>query len=217
VRSILSVPLWAGGASVGALTVYSTEPTAFDGPAEHLLQRFARPVAILLANSQSQSDPREMNAQLTDVLQNRDVIARAQGLLLERGAADDAAAFGSLVGTSQRADTTMHVVARYLLASVTSRNANRTPDATARTAVNGADSRSQLFEAAHRSADWTLEQLWLSYLALGGTLVVFDLETYLAGLAPIPADQQNVLACALNERLADLSHPGRVPYLAESH
>ena len=75
--------------------------------------------------------------------------------------------------------------------------------------------RHQLFESARRSGDWTVEQLWIHYLALGGTLVVFDIEGYLAGLMPMTAGEQNVLACALNERLADLSSPTRVPYLAK--
>jgi hypothetical protein len=73
--------------------------------------------------------------------------------------------------------------------------------------------RHQLFEAARGDAGWTLEQLWIHYLALGGSLVVFDLEAYLAGLMPMPVPQQDVLACALNERLADLHQPTRVPYL----
>ena len=74
-------------------------------------------------------------------------------------------------------------------------------------------SRHQLFETARRSAGWTVEQLWLQYLALGGSLVVFDLEAHLAGLMPMPPGQQDVLACALNERLADLHQTLRVPYL----
>jgi hypothetical protein len=74
-------------------------------------------------------------------------------------------------------------------------------------------SRHRLFDAARRSADWTVQQLWISYLALGGTLQVFDLDAYLAGLMPIPSGQQDVLACTLNERLTDLSDATRVPYL----
>ena len=76
-----------------------------------------------------------------------------------------------------------------------------------------AAARHQLFDAARRNAGWTLEQLWIHYIALGGSLVVFDLEAYLAGLMPMPAPQQDVLACALNERLADLHQPSRLPYL----
>ena len=79
--------------------------------------------------------------------------------------------------------------------------------------MSDACSRHELFEAARRRAGWTLEQLWIHYLALGGTLVVFDLEAYLTGLVPMPPAQQDVLACALNERLADLFEAARVPYL----
>jgi hypothetical protein len=73
--------------------------------------------------------------------------------------------------------------------------------------------RQELFEVARQRASWTVEQLWVHYLALGGTLVVFDLEAYLCGLMSIPPGQQDVLACALNERLADLHEPAEVPYL----
>ncbi|MFL6064386.1 MAG: hypothetical protein ACJ72G_06910 [Friedmanniella sp.] len=76
-----------------------------------------------------------------------------------------------------------------------------------------AASRHQLFDAARHDAGWTVQQLWLQYMALGGTLAVFDLEAYLAGLMPLPAAEQDVLACALNERLADLNEPVRLPYL----
>jgi hypothetical protein len=74
-------------------------------------------------------------------------------------------------------------------------------------------SRCRLFQAARESAGWSIEQMWLHYVALAGTLVVFDLEAFLAGLAPIPPAQQDVLACALNERLAELHQDLRVPYL----
>jgi hypothetical protein len=74
-------------------------------------------------------------------------------------------------------------------------------------------SRHRLFEAARRSAGWTVQQLWVDYLALGGTLLVVDLDAYLTGLTPFPPAQQDVLACALNERLTDLSDATRVPYL----
>ena len=80
-------------------------------------------------------------------------------------------------------------------------------------ATSAEASRHQLFEDARHSAGWTLEQLWLHYLALGGTLVVFDLDAYLAGLTSLPAPQQDVLACALNERLDDLHNSARLPYL----
>jgi hypothetical protein len=73
--------------------------------------------------------------------------------------------------------------------------------------------RHQLFEAARHSADLTIDELRISYLALGGALLTFDLKGYLGGLTPMPPGQQDVLACALNERLIDRSDATRVPYL----
>jgi hypothetical protein len=73
--------------------------------------------------------------------------------------------------------------------------------------------RHRLFEAARHSAGWTVQQLWVDYLALGGTLRAVDLEHYLGGGSPMPPGQQDVLACALNERLTDLSDATRLPYL----
>lgn len=75
------------------------------------------------------------------------------------------------------------------------------------------ESRHRLFEAARRDAGWSVDELWIAYLAYGGILVIFDLDAYLHGLMPMPAGQQEVLACVLNERLDDLDHPTHIPYL----
>jgi hypothetical protein len=73
--------------------------------------------------------------------------------------------------------------------------------------------RSGLFAAAQRRAGCTLDELWIDYLGYGGTLSAFDLEGYLAGLIPMPPQEQDVLACVLNERLWDLYAAARVPYV----
>ena len=78
-----------------------------------------------------------------------------------------------------------------------------------------AECRHHLLRAARDQCGWTLEQLWVSYLAYGGTLVVFDLDAYLHGMAEMAPGQQEILACVLNERLADLGEPLRVPYLSD--
>ena len=75
------------------------------------------------------------------------------------------------------------------------------------------DSRHHVFATARREAGWTVEELWIHYLALGGALLVFDLDAFLHGLMPMSDGEQDVLACALNERLSDLANPTRVPYL----
>ena len=45
--------------------------------------------------------------------------------------------------------------------------------------------RHQLFEAARTRAEWTVQQLWVGYLALGGTRDAFDIEAFLHGLGPL--------------------------------
>jgi GAF domain-containing protein len=125
VRSVLSVPLVAAGTRLGAIKVYSAEPATFDERAERLLELFAQQAAILLANTQTLADARRTNLQLTNALENRDVIGQAKGILLAQGAVDDTAAFAMLVSASQHTNTKLHTVAQQLVESVTSRNVHR--------------------------------------------------------------------------------------------
>ena len=66
-------------------------------------------------------------------------------------------------------------------------------------------------DAARVRADLTVQDLWLRYVALGGTGDAFDLDGYLQGLVPLDTFQQDVLAQALNEALRDLYQTYRIP------
>jgi hypothetical protein len=66
-------------------------------------------------------------------------------------------------------------------------------------------------DAARVRAELTVQDLWLRYLALGGTGDAFDLDGYLQGLVPLETFQQDVLAQALNEALDDGYRTYRVP------
>jgi GAF domain-containing protein len=123
--SMLSAPMVAGDTSIGAIKVYSPQAHAYGAPAERVLHLFAEQAAILLANTQTVAEARRTNVQLTEALQTRDLIARAKGILLERGAADDAAAFAVLVTAAQQSNTKLSVVARQLVESVTRRSVSR--------------------------------------------------------------------------------------------
>lgn len=65
---------------------------------------------------------------------------------------------------------------------------------------------------AFESSQLRIEQLWLAYFALGGSAGRYEVEAYLAGLMPLSAHEHNVLAQAVNERLAELPPPPRAPY-----
>lgn len=125
IRSVLSVPLAAGGTSIGAIKVYSDQPGAFDDRAEQVLELFACQAAVLLVNTLTLADARRTNTELGEALQKRDLIGQAKGILLARGAVDDAEATAMLITAAQHSDTKLHDVAAQLIASTTERT---TPD-----------------------------------------------------------------------------------------
>ena len=66
-------------------------------------------------------------------------------------------------------------------------------------------------DAARVHAELTVQELWLRYVALGGTSDAFDLDGYLQELVPLETLQQDVLAQALNEALEDDCRSYRIP------
>jgi hypothetical protein len=73
------------------------------------------------------------------------------------------------------------------------------------------DHRHRHMDAARVRAELTVPDLWLRYVALGGTGDAFDLDGYLQGLVPLETFQQDVLAQALNEALEECYRANRVP------
>ena len=73
------------------------------------------------------------------------------------------------------------------------------------------DDRHELVEAARAQGGLTVADLWLRYLALGGTGDLFDVDGYLAGVLQLRRFDQNALAVAVNERLEECYRAARVP------
>jgi hypothetical protein len=73
------------------------------------------------------------------------------------------------------------------------------------------DERHRRMDAARVRAELTVQELWLRYVALGGTGDAFDLDGYLQGLLPLETFEQDVLAQALNEALEDCYRAYRIP------
>src|SRR3954452_6812745 len=96
VRAVLSVGLVVDDEGIGAIKVYSEQPANYGKADERVMSLFAEQAAILLANTQSLQQARRLSRQLTDALRGRDAIVRATGVLLARGAADEAPAFPRL-------------------------------------------------------------------------------------------------------------------------
>jgi hypothetical protein len=65
------------------------------------------------------------------------------------------------------------------------------------------DERHRRMDSARTRAELSVQDLWLRYVALGGTGDAFDLDGYLQGLVPLKTFEQDVLAQALNEALQE--------------
>lgn len=92
ILSVVSAPLMAGGASIGALKLYAAAPNMYDQASAQLLQLFAAPASTLLSHIQATEAPHRMTEGLQASLYTRDLVNRACGVLMERlGIAHEAA------------------------------------------------------------------------------------------------------------------------------
>lgn len=73
------------------------------------------------------------------------------------------------------------------------------------------DQRHLRMDAARVRAELSVQDVWLRYVALGGTGDAFDLDGYLQGLVTLEDFQQDVLAQSLNEALEDGFRSYRIP------
>ena len=80
--------------------------------------------------------------------------------------------------------------------------------------MSSSEDRHEAVEAARTGAHLSIQQLWLRYLALGGSGDAFDIDGYLQGLVPLEVFQQDMLAQAANEALGDLYRSLQVPLSA---
>jgi len=68
--------------------------------------------------------------------------------------------------------------------------------------------RHAVLEATRREAGIDYNDLWLRYFSLTGDAAPLEIEAYLQGLMPLPLMQQDILAHALYECLANGHKPG---------
>ncbi|HYP45461.1 MAG TPA: GAF and ANTAR domain-containing protein [Propionibacteriaceae bacterium] len=116
IRAVLSTPMLVADRSIGAIKVYSRQPSSYDDHGAEVLTLLAKQAAILLANAQSFEDAQELTTQLKSALVSRDLVGQAKGVLIAGGARDEATAFAMLTTASQRSNVKVHEVARRLVA-----------------------------------------------------------------------------------------------------
>lgn len=81
---VLSTPLAPRGRRLGALNLYSRTRAGFGPAAEEAAQLFADQASVVLDNAEAFGAVERFNAQLREALDARDVIRRAEGILMAR-------------------------------------------------------------------------------------------------------------------------------------
>jgi hypothetical protein len=90
----------------------------------------------------------------------------------------------------------------------------RRPQSRSKQAMNRSSTRHHSFTLAQRRGELSLQQLWLSYVALTGACAMVEIDAFLHGLTWLPAVEEDKLAHALNERLNEVYLESRLPYVA---
>jgi transcriptional regulator with GAF, ATPase, and Fis domain len=110
VLSVLSLQLFVGGDSLGALNLYAAGAAAFGAESESTGILLASHAALALASASVQTN-------LLAAMDSRDVIGEAKGILMERYKIPRVEAFGLLVASSQAMNRKLRDVAEHLVAT----------------------------------------------------------------------------------------------------
>jgi anti-anti-sigma factor len=117
INAILSAPLMAQDRPVGALNIYSTAPDAFTPEDRKLASVFATEASIILTDAWVLAGDGERHTRYQQALRGREIIAQAQGVLMERRGVTDEGAYGELRSHSQRTSKPLRSLAEDVLAS----------------------------------------------------------------------------------------------------
>jgi len=110
VVSMLSVQLFAGAESFGALNIYAESAKAFGPDSESTGILLASHAALAMAAARKE-------ANLLAAMDTRDLIGQAKGILVERYKITGVQAFGLLVASSQSVNHKLRAVAEHLVAT----------------------------------------------------------------------------------------------------
>jgi GAF domain-containing protein len=118
---VLATPLRAGDVTIGAVAVYGPDPSTIDQADMAGAELFGSIAGAILANLEAYEGAKRLSDQLSEALATRDVIGTAKGILMEREAVDEDAAFSLLRSASQRANRKLREVAETLVEKESSR------------------------------------------------------------------------------------------------
>jgi anti-anti-sigma factor len=104
INAILSTPLLAEARPVGALNIYSRTRAAFSAKEQELASTFATEASVILRGTGVDISADQLSGRIGEALRARQVIAQAQGVLMEREGISEEDAYTRLRVSSQRTD-----------------------------------------------------------------------------------------------------------------
>jgi GAF domain-containing protein len=119
VAASLSLPLTAGGPTVGAMNLYSVTPHEFTGAEIRQGVAFASQASGALDLVQRHETQLKVNAQLLDALASRSIIDQAMGVLMGTRRISATEAFSTLRSQSQHRNVKLHAVAAEVVETMT--------------------------------------------------------------------------------------------------
>jgi GAF domain-containing protein len=119
VLSSLSVPLPVQEEVLGAINVYSREPSAFGDEAVETARRFASYAAVAIANAHLYQSAAEAAEHMRRAMESRAVIEQAKGIVMAQRRCSAKEAFDLLVRSSQRENVKLRILAERIVEGVT--------------------------------------------------------------------------------------------------
>jgi anti-anti-sigma factor len=107
INAIMSSPLLAGARPIGALNIYARTADAFAPEDQELASMFAEQASVILTEAGLDATDEQVATRFHQALRSREVIAQAQGILMERSRVDEAEAFGLLRRSSVSTNTAL--------------------------------------------------------------------------------------------------------------
>lgn len=127
IESILSTPLISTDRPIGALNIYSRAIGAFAAHEKEWADQFAAEAATVVATARLDESVHGLSAQIRAALHSREVIALAQGMVMQRDGVAPAVAHATLLQTSRASGRRLRDVSDDLVRANSDATANEVP------------------------------------------------------------------------------------------
>jgi anti-anti-sigma factor len=120
INAILSSPLLAEDRPVGALNIYSRTAGSFMPQDQELAAVFATEASVILTSAGVDVSDDQLATRLAEALRNRQIIAQAEGVIMEREGISEERAYSALREFSQKSGQRLRERARDVVAATQS-------------------------------------------------------------------------------------------------